>query len=406
MLRPLHVFCSVSLMLAIASLANAHQKTNPKTAYTSAEEAGEDFTFQGEYTGMVELEAAKGAQTAGLQVIARGNGVFDAVVYLGGLPGAGWNNKDKYSYSGMNTGGIVQLKDEEQKVRIDVIGGVAIVTGSGRNIGQLRRVERSSPSIGAKPPANAIVIFDGTNVDAFNNGRMTNDGLLMEGADFKQSFKDFSLHLEFKLPFMPYARGQQRSNSGVYLQSRYEVQILDSFGLEGIENEAGALYRYQRPNVNMCLPPLTWQTYDIEFTSAKFDKDGKKVKNARLTVIHNGVAVHDDFEVMRKTGAGKQESPELFPIRLQNHGNPVRFRNIWLVNHQKDAAAPATDAKPPLVATPEPAGAVSMSTNCCKPVKCQPVKCRPVKCCGTKKKLSLKLNLGKLFSGLKLRRCR
>ncbi|MDA1017132.1 MAG: DUF1080 domain-containing protein [Planctomycetota bacterium] len=413
MLRSFHVLFSVSLVLALATATDAHQITKSKTTFTDAEEAGEDFTFQGEYAGTVEMDGRNGMQSAGLQVIARGNGVFDGVLFLGGLPGAGWNKQAKHAFHGMNTGGIVQLKDENQKVRIDIIGGVAIVTGSGRNAGQLRHIVRTSPTMGAKPPQGAVVIFDGTNTDELKNGKITKDGLLMEGADFKRVFEDFNLHLEFNLPFMPYAQGQQRANSGVYLQSRYEVQILDSFGLEGIENEAGALYTYQRPLVNMCYPPLSWQTYDIQFTSAKFDKDGKKVKNARLTVIHNGVAVQNDFEVKRKTGAGKQESPQLFPIRLQNHGNPVRFRNIWLVT-RRNAAAPSSSA----VIVPEKSAAADVegsATNdtpkpveffqpvaCCRPVKC----CQPFDCCPTKKTRFLDLNLGSLFSGLTNRRCR
>ena len=140
------------------------------------------------------------------------------------------------------------------------------------------------------------------------------------------------MHAEFRLPYMPHARGQNRSNSGFYLLSSYEVQVLDSFGLEGIKNECGALYRYKQPDINMCLPPLQWQTYDITFRSPTFDAAGNKLCNARITVLHNGVAVHNNFEVERKTGAGKPESPAPRPIKLQDHSNPVRYRNIWLID--------------------------------------------------------------------------
>jgi hypothetical protein len=158
---------------------------------------------------------------------------------------------------------------------------------------------------------------------------------MMEGTETRDAYTSFELHLEFRLPFMPYARGQGRANSGVYLQSRYEVQILDSFGLAGKNNECGGLYHYVEPATNMCLPPLSWQTYDIELTAAEFDAAGKKTRNARLTVRHNGVLVHDDVEVERKTGAGKPEGAVALPTKLQNHGNPVRFRNIWLVDHSR-----------------------------------------------------------------------
>jgi hypothetical protein len=123
----------------------------------------------------------------------------------------------------------------------------------------------------------------------------------------------------------------------VYIQQRYEVQILDSFGLEGIENECGGLYRQTRPDLNMCLPPLAWQTYDIWFTPPQFAEDGKtKTANAHITVLHNGVAIHRHREVTAKTGGGKAEGPDPLPINLQDHGNPVMFRNIWLVPGQGD----------------------------------------------------------------------
>jgi hypothetical protein len=148
----------------------------------------------------------------------------------------------------------------------------------------------------------------------------------------KQSFGDAHLHVEFRTPFMPSARGQGRGNSGVYLQDRYECQVLDSFGLKGENNEAGGIYSVSKPLLNMCFPPLSWQTYDIDFESARFDENGTKTKNAVMTVRLNGVLVQDHVEVPRATAAaGRKEGPEPGPIQLQNHGNPVFFRNIWIV---------------------------------------------------------------------------
>jgi hypothetical protein len=156
-----------------------------------------------------------------------------------------------------------------------------------------------------------------------------------------RSVGDFHLHLEFRTPYKPFARGQHRGNSGVYIQRRYEVQVLDSFSLSGEANECGGLYRMKTPEVNMCLPPLSWQTYDIDFTAAKFDADGKRIAKARLTVVHNGEVIHDDFELPNKTGAGRKESPEPLPIWLQGHGNPVQFRNIWIVERTEKNDDPA-----------------------------------------------------------------
>jgi hypothetical protein len=195
----------------------------------------------------------------------------------------------------------------------------------------MRKTTRQSPTLGAKPPPGAVVLFDGVNTDAWEGGHMDNRNLLAAGTKSKQSFKDCTLHLEFLLPFKPLGRGQGRGNSGVYLQDRYEIQVLDSFGLNGENNECGGLYSKARPLVNMCFPPLTWQTYDADFVAAKFDASGKKIKNAVLTMKHNGVVIHDKLEVPDRTGGGKPEGPDGGPIQLQGHGNPVFYRNIWVL---------------------------------------------------------------------------
>jgi hypothetical protein len=172
------------------------------------------------------------------------------------------------------------------------------------------------------------------------------------GAITKRKFTDFRLHLEFRTPYMPAARGQGRGNSGVYIQQRYEVQILDSFGLVGEFNECGSLYRQTPPDLNMCLPPLAWQTYDIVFTAARFDPETKaKTAPARITVFHNGVAVHDDRAIASKTGAGQPEAPTPNPILFQNHSDPVRFRNVWFVERVDGEQTPTLAE---LIAASEP----------------------------------------------------
>jgi len=148
----------------------------------------------------------------------------------------------------------------------------------------------------------------------------------------KPMFQDFNLHAEFQLPYMPAATGQARGNSGLYLQCRYELQVLDSFAEQPTINGIGSLYHQRKPDVNMCLPPLQWQTYDVAFTAPRWAADGSKVRNARITAWLNGTKVQDDVELTNKTGAGQEEAPTLLPIRLQNHKDPVRFRNIWLID--------------------------------------------------------------------------
>jgi len=208
---------------------------------------------------------------------------------------------------------------------------------------EMKHVVRLSPTLGAKPPEGATVLFDGSCLDEWRtrDGRPCPWKLVPEekamqvrggGIISKKRFGDCKLHLEFRTPFMPKARGQGRGNSGVYLQGRYEVQVLDSYGLEGKSNECGGIYGVARPLVNMCAPPLQWQTYDITFKAPRFDKDGKKIKNAVMTVLHNGVKIHDKVEVPRPTAAnwgGDPRKPN--GIHLQDHGTPVQYRNIWVV---------------------------------------------------------------------------
>jgi len=196
----------------------------------------------------------------------------------------------------------------------------------------MEKTQRKSPTLGAKAPEGAVVLFDGTSADAWQGGHMDDRHLLAAGCKSKQSFTNFTTHVEFLLPFKPLGRGQDRGNSGVYLQDKYELQVLDSFGLKGENNECGGFYTLAKPAVNMCFPPLTWQTYDIDFAAAQFDESGKKTRNARVTVKHNGIVVHDDIELKSATpGGGKKEQEPGGPLQLQGHGNPVFYRNLWVL---------------------------------------------------------------------------
>ena len=327
MLRNASLLLTPALILALVVPAVAADRG--KTV-TDPAEAGPDFAVQGEYVGEVQDDDEK--QTLGIQVIALGDGKFDAVAYEGGLPGAGWNGEDKMQGKGQTEGDVTTFVEPDgKKVAVVKDGVMTAVEPDGKTVGTFKKVERKSPTLGAKPPAGAVVLFDGTTPDNFKGGRMTEDGLLMEGATSKETFQSFTLHLEFRTPFKPDARGQGRGNSGFYAQGRYEVQILDSFGLEGKQNECGGIYSIGPPKVNMCLPPLSWQTFDVDFATAAY-KDGKKVKHAVMTVRHNGVLIHENQELDHATTAAPvREGPEPGPIFFQGHGNPVRFRNIWAV---------------------------------------------------------------------------
>ncbi|MCF7957322.1 MAG: DUF1080 domain-containing protein [Phycisphaerae bacterium] len=228
--------------------------------------------------------------------------------------------------------------------------GKFLLTIEDGNIIQLPRIERKSPTLAAKPPKGAVVLFDGNSAEHWINGKVENGHLRATGCTTKQQFADYSLHLEFRTPYMPAARGQGRGNSGVYHSGRWETQVLDSFALEGWDNECGGIYSVSPPKLNMCLPPLAWQTYDVDFTAAKFDTDGKRIAWPRIKVRLNGVYVHgspddDGLELPKDyTTSAPITSPltnPLGPIFLQDHTNPVVYRNIWVVTPLPDKPKPA-----------------------------------------------------------------
>lgn len=337
-----------------AAVKPAAAKPVPR-AVVEPTEADGDFTYQGEYAG--QFRVGRGGYLAcGLQVVALGGGQFEGAVYRGGLPGAGWDGSTRIKLAGALSSGESRLTLVGEGMQARVEPSLAELDGlEGWNNLSLEKAERGSPTLGLVPPADAIRLFDGTDTGELSNLKISTSGLMEVGAITKRKFSDFRLHLEFRTPYMPAARGQGRGNSGVYIQQRYEVQILDSFGLAGEFNECGSLYRQTPPDLNMCLPPLSWQTYDIVFTAARFDAETKvKTSPARITVYHNGVAVHDDRAIASKTGAGQAEGPTTNPILFQNHSDPVRFRNVWFVERDPGEPTPTiaeliAASQPPMV---------------------------------------------------------
>jgi hypothetical protein len=217
----------------------------------------------------------------------------------------------------------------------------SIVTFAVLLITQLAVAQTTQP---APAPADAVVLFDGTDPTlqqwiyrdgkpaawAVANGEMTSQHMDIMTV---QKFKDFKLHVEWNEPLLPDSvKGQARGNSGVYLQGRYEIQVLDSYGLDPTTGDCGAIYNQKAPEVNACLPPGQWQTYDITFTAAKFDTDGKKTAPARVTILQNGKMIQNDAEIKGVTGGNLlKESADPGPIILQYHHNSIRFRNVWIV---------------------------------------------------------------------------
>lgn len=216
------------------------------------------------------------------------------------------------------------------------------ISGNREGTFSLKSTVRQSPTLGLELGA-ATVLFDGTEsslsnwVEHGNNQPIRwelKDGALeVAGGNIipKKGFGDCKMHIEFRSPYYPDRFGQARGNSGVYVNGAYEIQVLDSYGLPGVDNECGGIYQISRPAVNACLPPTFWQTYDIEFTAPRFDAEGKKVKNARLNVVQNGILIYNDLELPHATaGAINPSERDVVGLLLQDHGDKVQFRNIWV----------------------------------------------------------------------------
>jgi len=338
-----------ALVLGWTVSAGAAPKKGSGVYATVAEAraAGPAFDIQGEYEGTI------GEKKVGVQVIALSADAFQAVFLAGGLPGAGWDGKGKVLCQGKLAGGKTVFTPAEgkrkylggrpeefsatkkfppdgQKAYTAEIANGALTgkTDDGKAIAA-KKVARKSPTLGLKPPAGATVLLayepgKAPSLDAWTNQKLLADpnGFMQivrrgGGTNSKKRFSGpWRMHVEFRSPFQPRARGQGRGNSGVFPPGGREIQVLDSFGLDGMPNECGGIYKNHPPRVNLCLPPLSWQTYDVDYHLAA---DGKR---AWYKVVHNGVTIHEKVPLGgNRTGT----------LNLQDHGNPVAYRNIWFV---------------------------------------------------------------------------
>src|SRR5438445_5216200 len=197
-----------------------------------------------------------------------------------------------------------------------------------------------------RPPSDAVVLFDGKDLSkwAHKDGsapkwKVENgyaEVVAKTGYIYtREPFGDCQLHVEFSEPSPPKGEDQDRGNSGVFLQGLYETQVLDSYQSKTYaDGQAGAIYGQYPPLVNASRPPGQCQSYDIVFHGPRFDKDGKLLRPARVTVLHNGVLVQDNVELSGPTAHGARPpytpQPEKLPLALQDHNNPIRFRNVWI----------------------------------------------------------------------------
>ena len=204
-----------------------------------------------------------------------------------------------------------------------------------------------TPGEGAKPPSDAIVLFDGKDLSAWESADGSEAKWKVENGFFtvvakagiiqtKRVFGSCQLHIEWRSPaeVNPAKTGQGRGNSGIFLQSRYELQVLDGYNNPTYTNGgAGSIYKQTPPMVNACRKPGEWQVYDIIYTAPEFCGKGELISPARITVIHNGIVIHNNTVIKGKTeyiGLPSYSPHGRLPITLQDHGNPVSYRNIWI----------------------------------------------------------------------------
>jgi hypothetical protein len=352
--RPLPHRLSLLLVFVLQACGSpvAEVGINSKAA---ASDFDADFVIQGEFAGSLPVGAALSASSdsapssrVGLQVVAQGNGRFRALLFSGGLPGDGWNGQSALEATSQKTGGTLPFAfSNGPTFTLDSLGRQAIGQDASAQSFTLAKSQRTSPTLLQAPPDGAMVLFDGSSLAGWKGATLDSAGFLIpngagstSGAVTDSAFGDFFLHLEFRTPYLPSATGQARGNSGIYIQNRYELQILDSFGIFPADSmeasrHCGAFWEQRRPAVNMSLPPMSWQTYDIEFTAARFAADGStRISQARVTIRHNGMLIHDNLALINSTLLGQAESPAPGPHRLQWHGSAVAFRNIWMVKRQ------------------------------------------------------------------------
>jgi hypothetical protein len=320
----------------------AVKPAQPTPAPKKSGEVSEPGPFLGEYTGKFTPAGGSGEDVVA-KVFGTSEDAYKVVLILAAketdpktwIQLAGKPEGEKLVISGK--AGEVDLSGAIQNKQL-------LVEAKGDKGGKfdLKFTERKSPTEAQKPPKDAIVLLafeegKAPSLDAWDNATWVAnpDGTINKGkgdTKTKQKFASTQVHVEFMCPYMPSASGQGRGNSGVYLQDRYEVQVLDSFGLKPANNECGTLYGVAAPKVIASLPPLRWQTYDITFHAAKVE-DGKVTKAGTITIVHNGIKILDNQELpgAPSNPAGGRGVVPTGPLKLQDHGNTVKFRNIWVV---------------------------------------------------------------------------
>lgn len=344
----------VSLFAGVLLSSSFVQAAGSGPEWTDVAEA--DKTLMGDYVGEWSNGAENSYQFINPRLCAQVINVDKGRYHLKFTQDHNLRAEVYYSGEAQLRGDAIVLKDGDWNVRVTKSGlvGKGAIGGKVADL-FLKRVALGSPTMGAKPPKGSIVLFDGSDFDEWqhDDGRAVTWTLLGDGAmeinpkaankeadppiggliRTKRKFKDVRYHMEFRYPVEPGKKGQGRGNSGLFFQG-YEAQILNSYGLEGLWNELGALYKMSPPKVNAARPPMEWQTYDINYTAPKF-ANGKLKENARITVRLNGITVQKNEEILHQTAhrqadRSKPAPSKAMPIELQDHSNRIQFRNIWV----------------------------------------------------------------------------
>lgn len=322
-------------MLALSATLVLAAPPKQVVMFFAPEDGGRDYAVQGEYAGTCG-DAKLAAQLAAL-----GKDQWAVSMLPGGLPGDGWDNKTRSE-------GTAKLEGEKitftaKAYTGELVGDTLKGTVDGKEF-SLKKVARKSPTLGLKAPDGATVLLGlDKNPDLSQwNGAQVHEKSGWFATEPKQPVSKFkhrsaSLHIEFMQPFEPFERGQGRGNSGVYLAGHYEIQVVDSFGFFGGLGKpkgdiCGDVYSKSAALTNAIFPPLTWNTYDIDYTAPKFE-DGKKVADGVVTVKLNGIMIHDNVKLSGVTPGGidAKESADPTALMLQSHHHPILFRNVWVL---------------------------------------------------------------------------
>jgi len=305
--------------------------------------------FMGEYDGTYHADQSQTTK-ASAKVIAEGPGYYRVVIQA--EPLVAGDPTAQFEIYGVQQGNKINLFGRANAQQWNgVLDGDRLVADPGYYgmYLELKKSMRKSPTEGAQPPAGAVVLLPyspgkAPDASAWNGAwKPQEDGSLQcdpgKGSIYiKQSFGDMKLHVEFWLPLMAESFGQGRANSGVIINNLYECQVLDSFGLVPSMGDCGAIYSTARPKVNASLPPERWQTYDITFRAPRMNPDGTVKEKARISAVLNGIQVQDDVPVEGATAGHEPGKPPANaatgPLQLQDHGNRVRYRNVWLVEQK------------------------------------------------------------------------